>query len=69
MWTRLFTCRQLPIDVAKALGDERAIWMTGVLNEAMIEGIPEEWRSSTITPIYKHNGYPLDVTTSEVLNF
>ena len=25
----------LPIEVANVFGDERAIWMTGVLNEAM----------------------------------
>ena len=43
----------LPIEVAKPLGDEGAIWMTGVLNEAMREEIPEEWRTSTITPIYE----------------
>ena len=46
----------LPIEVAKAL--EGAIWMTGVLKEAMKEGIPEEWRISTITPIYKQKGDP-----------
>ena len=50
----------LPIEVVKALGDEGAIWMTGVLNKAMKEGIPEEWRTSTIRPIYKHKGYPLE---------
>ena len=50
----------LPIEVAKALGDEGSIWMTGVLNEAMREGIPEEWRTSTITPIYKQKGDPLE---------
>ena len=33
--------------------------MTGVLNEAMKEGIPEEWRTSTIKPIYKQKGDPL----------
>ena len=59
----------LPIEVAKALGDEGAIWMTGVLNEAMRKGIPEKWRTSTITPIYKQKGDPWNVTTSEVLNF
>ena len=48
----------LPIEVAKALGNEGAIWMTGVLNEAMKEVIPEEWRTSTITPIYKQKGDP-----------
>ena len=50
----------LPIEVAKALGDEGAIWMTGVLNEVMRKGIPEEWRTSTITPIYKQKGDPLE---------
>ena len=34
--------------------------MTGVLNEAMSEGIPEEWRTSTIPPIYKQKGDPLE---------
>ena len=35
--------------------------MTGVLNEAMREGIPEEWRTRTITPmIYKQKGDPLE---------
>ena len=50
----------LPIEVAKALGDEGAIWITGVLNEAIKEGIPEEWRTSTITHIYKQKGDPLE---------
>ena len=50
----------LSIEVAKALGDEGAIWMTGVLNEAMRKGIPEEWRTSTITPIYKQKGDHLE---------
>ena len=50
----------LPIEVAKALGDEGAIWMTGALNEAMRKGIPEEWRTSTITHIYKQKGDPLE---------
>ena len=50
----------LPIEVAKELGDEGAVWMTGVLNEAMRERIHEEWRTSTITPIYKQKGDPLE---------
>ena len=48
----------LPIEVAKALGDEGAIWMTGVLNEAMKAGIPIN-RKETLW----------NVTTSEVLHF
>ena len=59
----------LPIEVAKALIDEGAIRMAGVLNEAMREGIPEEWRTSTITPIYKQKGDPWNVTISELFNF
>ena len=59
----------LPIEVAKALGDEGAIRMTGVLNEAMREGIPEEWRTSTITHIINRKETPWNVTTSEVLHF
>ncbi len=52
----------LTIEVAKTLedeGDEAAIWMTGVLNDAMNEGIPEEWRTGT-TPICKQKGDPLE---------
>ena len=59
----------LPIEVAKALCGEGAIC---VLNEAMREGFPEEWRTNTITPIYIQKGDPLapwNVTTSEVLHF
>ena len=48
------------IEVTKSLGDEGAIWMTGVLNEAVREGIPEEWRTSTITHIYKQKGDTLE---------
>ena len=59
----------LPIEVAKTVGDEGAIWMTGVLNEAMSEGIPEECKTSTMTPIYiNRKQTPWNVTTSEVLN-
>ena len=44
--------------------------MTGVLNEAMSGGIPEEWRTNTITHIYKQKGDPpWNVTTSDVLQF
>ena len=50
----------LLIEVTKALGDEGAIWMTGVLNGAMREGIPEVWRTSTITHIYKQKGDHLE---------
>jgi len=35
-------------------------WITAVLREVQDEGIPEEWRRSKITPIYKQKGDPLD---------
>ena len=34
--------------------------MIGVLNEAMKDGIPEEWRTRTTTPLYKQKGDPLE---------
>ena len=37
----------------EALGDGGAIWMTGVLNEAMREGISEEWRTSTTRAVLR----------------
>ena len=41
--------------------------MTGVPNETMGEGIPEEWRTSTITPIYKQKGDPLECNNFRVI--
>ena len=43
--------------------------MTGVLNEAMREGIPEKWRKSTIHLYINRKETPWNVTTSEVLHF
>ena len=37
--------------------------MTGVMNEAMREGIPDNCRTSKITPIYKQKGDPLECNT------
>ena len=34
--------------------------LSSISREAMREGIPEEWRTSTITPIYKQKGDPLE---------
>ena len=34
--------------------------VTGLPIETMREEIPEEWRTSTITPIYKQNEDPLE---------
>ena len=57
------------MEVANAFGDEGAIWMTGVLNEAMREGIPEECRQAQYHLSIYRKETPWNVTTSEVLNY
>jgi len=51
---------QLPIDIIKLLKERGTTWMTACLNNIIYERIPPDWRESTITPIYKQKGYPLD---------
>ena len=50
---------ELPIDLVKLLKENGINWMTECLNWIMDEGLPQEWRRSTITPIYKQKGDPL----------
>jgi len=51
---------QLPIDIIKLLKERGTIWMAACLNNIISEKIPPDWRESTITPIYKQKGDPLD---------
>ena len=51
---------QLPIDIIKLLKERGNTWMTACLNNIISERIPPDWRESTITPIYKQKGDPLD---------
>jgi len=48
------------IEIVKKLGDLGLDWITTVLREVQDVGIPEVWRRSKITPIYKQKGDPLD---------
>ena len=58
----------LPIEVANALGDEGAIWMTGVLNEAMKKEFPRSGEHARQHLSINRKETLWNVTTSEVLN-
>ncbi|RZB91510.1 Carbon catabolite repressor protein 4-like 2 isoform B [Glycine soja] len=47
----------IPIEVWKTLGDRGLEWLTELFNEIMrSKHMPEEWRRSTLVPIYKNKG-------------
>ncbi|KAL5139739.1 LINE-1 retrotransposable element ORF2 protein [Glycine soja] len=47
----------IPIEVWKTLGDRGLEWLTKLFNEIMrSKRMPEEWRRSTLVPIYKNKG-------------
>ena len=50
---------ELPVDLIKLLKERGINWMTLCLREIMRNGIPQEWRTSVITPIFKQKGDPL----------
>ena len=49
-----------PIEVIKLLKDIRTKWITSCFRKIKSEGIPQDWRKSKITPIYKQMGGHLD---------
>ncbi|KAE8662012.1 hypothetical protein F3Y22_tig00113721pilonHSYRG00082 [Hibiscus syriacus] len=50
---------QIPITVWLALGEEGVNWLTNIFNIILeIAKMPEEWRESTVIPIYKNKGDP-----------
>lgn len=51
---------KLPIEVFKLLEHAGAKWMTSMLAEIQRSGIPKIWRCSTIAPLYKQKGDPLN---------
>ena len=47
----------IPIEVWKSLGDRGIVWLTNFFNEIMTtKKKPDEWRRSTLIPIYKNKG-------------
>ncbi|KAE8722033.1 Phosphoenolpyruvate/phosphate translocator 2 isoform 2 [Hibiscus syriacus] len=50
---------QIPITVWLALGEEGVKWLTNIFNIILETAkMPEEWRESTVIPIYKNKGDP-----------
>ncbi|KAE8672387.1 hypothetical protein F3Y22_tig00111842pilonHSYRG00069 [Hibiscus syriacus] len=57
---------QIPITVWLALGEEGVKWLTNIFNIILETAkMPEEWRESTVIPIYKNKGDPNIVATTE----
>jgi exonuclease III len=51
---------ELPIEVIKLMKETGLEWITSMLAEVQKRGIPEVWKHSTITPLYKRKGDPLN---------
>ncbi|KAE8676336.1 General transcription factor IIE subunit 1 isoform 3 [Hibiscus syriacus] len=50
---------QIPITVWLALGEDGVKWLTNIFNIILETAkMPEEWRESTVIPIYKNKGDP-----------
>ncbi|KAE8721182.1 hypothetical protein F3Y22_tig00016571pilonHSYRG00002 [Hibiscus syriacus] len=60
---------QIPITVWLALGEERVKWMTNIFNIILETAkMLEEWRESTVIPIYKNKGDPQRRSTTEAIH-
>jgi hypothetical protein len=47
----------IPIEVWKSLGDLGVTWLTKLFNKIILSRrMPDEWRRSTLVPIYKNKG-------------
>ena len=47
----------IPVEAWRCLGDSAVHFLTGLFNRVLQgEGMPEEWRRSTLVPIYKNKG-------------
>jgi len=47
----------IPIEVWKSLGDRGIYWLTNLFNKILMsKSMPNEWRKSTLVPIYKNKG-------------
>jgi hypothetical protein len=51
---------ELPIEVIKLMKQIGLQWVTSMLEDIQNNGIPEIWKYSTITPLYKQKGDPLN---------
>ncbi|KAJ7964890.1 Retrovirus-related Pol polyprotein LINE-1 [Quillaja saponaria] len=47
----------IPIEVWRCLGDIGVTWLTNLFNKILVtKKMPDEWRKSTLIPIYKNKG-------------
>ena len=47
----------IPIEVWRCLGEVRVRWLTNLFNKIWLtKKMPNEWRNSTLVPLYKNNG-------------
>jgi hypothetical protein len=47
----------IPIEVWKCLGDSAIVWLTKLFNHILRSNMmPDEWRRSTLVPIFKNKG-------------
>ena len=47
----------IPVEAWECLGDEGIDWLTNLFNSILAsEEMPEEWRASTLVPIFKNKG-------------
>ena len=60
----------IPIEVWRGLGEEGIHWLTKLFNDILRSSkMPEEWRVSTIIPLFKNKGDAQNEGTIGVLNF
>jgi len=54
---KTFGLDNIPIEVWKSLGDRGIVWLTKLFNKIMrTKRMSDEWRRSTIIPIYMNKG-------------
>jgi len=47
----------IPVEIWKSLGEDGVAWLTHFFNAILkIANMPQEWRHSTIIPLYKNKG-------------
>ncbi len=51
---------QISIEVWKLLGDEGVDYLLQKMHAERVEGMPQSWRKSEISPLYKGKGYVLE---------
>jgi len=60
----------IPVEVGKSLGEEGVAWLTDFFNVILKTAkMPQEWRYSTIIPLYKNKGDVQNSNNYRALNY